>query len=599
MFLKFISIGSFFLSLPQSTCRNAPNPEQMATNILLFLSLLGGIALCLYGMKVMSQGLMQITGSGLRAMLRGLSQHSLHGLGLGWLITLLIQSSSAMTVMTVGLVNAGMLSLYQSFAIIMGANVGTTITAWYIAVFGYHFHLGWVAVPMVLLAFPFSYCRRLKLKTWGDIILGMGLMLYGFCFFIDQMPSATQYPQIVQLLSTLTALSFGSVLLFVVLGVLLTMLLQSSAATIMLAMVLCSSGWLPLVMAMALVVGDNVGTTLNALLASRKTNVSARRASWSHLGFNLVGMVWALVFIYPIATFLQGSIGVTAESCAYSIALFHTLFNLITALLLLPLAHVFCKMLCGMLPENKADDEEFHLSFIQSGLLATAEFSVEEARKESVLFGERCQRMLMLTQQFINMPQRGDGFSHAFSRIEKYEKITDRLELEIVRYLNSMDKSNISERVAARIRSLYKVVDELESIGDSCYNLARAVLRRRDAGVSFLKMQQNGIDRMLAESVYFMEMMVQIMHKNELSASDLIRVYNQEDSVNSLRNQLRDQNISNVQNGYYTYQSGVLYMDIVSGCEKLCDYMVNVLEALAEQYNIPAREDDDVAAEMD
>lgn len=571
----------------------------MTANILLFLSLLGGIALCLYGMKVMSQGLMQVTGSVLRAMLRGLSQHSISGFGLGALITTLIQSSSAMTVMAVGLVNAGILSLYQSIAIVMGANVGTTITAWYIALFGYHLQLQWLAIPIVVLALPLSLCRRTTLKLWGEILMGMALMLFGFCYFIDMMPEASAYPAVADMLVTLSNWAFGSVLLFAVVGVLLTMLLQSSAATIMIAMVLCASGWLPLVMAMALVVGDNVGTTLNAIVAGRKTNVSARRASWSHLGFNLVGMVWALAFIYPISHLLEAWLISAPEGLAFAIAIFHTLFNLFTALLLLPLTHLCCKLLCRLFPENQEDEEEFHLSFIQSGLLATAEFSVEEARKESVLFGQRCQRMLALTQQFINMPQQGEGFSHAFSRIEKYEKITDRLELEIVRYLNSMDKSNISERVAARIRSLFKVVDELESIGDSCYNLARTVSRRRDVGVSFLKMQQNGIDRMLSESGYFMEMMVQLMHKNELSASDLTRVYNQEDAVNSLRNQLRDQNISNVQNGYYTYQSGVLYMDIVNGCEKLCDYIVNVLEALAEQNNIPAREDDDLPAEND
>lgn len=425
--------------------------------------------------------------------------------------------------------------------------------------------------------------------------MGTALMIFGFCTFIDMMHAhqPQEFAAVWNAVQTLTSASFLSVLLFVLIGVILTMLLQSSVATIMLTMVLCSSGWLTFPMAAALVIGDNVGTTLTAFFASRKTNVSARRAAFSHLIINLFGLMWALPLVYPLSGLITSWFGTSAVGLAAGVAFFHTSFNLITALVLLIFLPQLVNLVCRIRTANDEEDEEFHLSFIGSGVLSTAELSVDEARKETVQFGLRCQRMLDLTEQFIHMHSAGDEFVHLFSRIEKYEKITDRLELEIVRYLNSLDKRNISPRAASRIRSIFRMVDELESVGDACYKLARSVVRRQEAGVKFIQMQQNNIDRMLELTRKDMELMIQLMEKNDLNAADLNRAYNQEDLVNNLRNQLRDQNIGHIQEGHYTYQSGVLYMDIVSGCEKLCDYIINVIEALAEQNNIPAREDDD------
>jgi len=565
--------------------------------ILLWLTLLGCLMLFLYGIKEMSMGLMQLAGSNLRAWLRNLSQHRLPGFCLGAWITMVIQSSSAMTVMAVSMVNAGLLSLRQSISLIMGANVGTTITALFIALVGFQWHLGFIAIPLIVLSIPFTYAGKVSYKPLCETIIGLSLMMFGFCLFIDQMPvmDASRFPDLTGWVQMLSRFGFGSVCLSLVLGIVVTMLLQSSAATILIAMVLCSSGWLTLPMAAAMVVGDNVGTTLSALTASRQTNVSARRAAWSHLVFNLFGMLLSLLIAYPLWYFAGGNVYMLGVSGAVAVALFHFCLNMVSAMLLIWFVPQFSDLLCKFIPDNENDEDEFHLNFIRGGLLDTAEFSVEEARKETVLFGERCQRMLDLTDKFVHMPNKGEGISHAFSRIEKYEKITDRLELEIVRYLNDMDKSNVSERAAARIRSLFKAVDELESIGDCCYNIARAVVRRNEAGVSFIRMQQNNIDRMFQETRIFMDMMVQMMHKNSLSMADLNRAYNQEDVVNSLRNQYREQNIGNVQHGYYTYQSGVLYMDVLSGCEKLCDFIVNVLEALAEQDNVPARDEDEVS----
>lgn len=556
----------------------------MDTAILVF-TLLGCVALCLYGMKVMSQGILKVAGAHMRASLRGISHHRWQSFGVGAWITGLIQSSSAMTLMTVSLVNAGLLTLGQSIAIMMGANVGTTLTAWLIAIFGYAFNIGYLAIPIVVIALPFVYTGHIKRKPWGEVLMGVAMFILGFSTFIATMPSTADFPEAFAWTQWITSAGFWSVLLFVIVGVVITILFRSSAATIMLAMVAAASSWIEFPMAAALVIGDNVGTTLTAVYASRQANVSAHRAAYSHLMFNVFGLLWALPLVYP-ATYLMeylipsmsGSVGM-----AFAVAMYHTLFNLITALVLIFMIPKFQSMLCKMLPVAEGDDEEFRLSFIQGGLLSTAELSVEEARKEAALFGARCQKMLGLVIDFIHMAPQGVEYSQAFSRIEKYEKITDRLELEIVRYLNSVDRSTVSSHIASRVRALFRIVDELESIGDACYKMACTIVRKREHNIQFINMQNQNIDRMLDQTRQFMALMVQLLQKTDLTPADMSRAYNQEDSLNAFRGQLRDQNIGNVQAGYYTYQSGTLYMDVINACEKLGDYIINVLEAQVEQ----------------
>lgn len=556
----------------------------MDTAIFIF-TLLGCVALCLYGMKVMSQGILKVAGAHMRASLRGISHHRWQSFGVGTWITGLIQSSSAMTLMTVSLVNAGLLTLGQSIAIMMGANVGTTITAWLIAIFGYAFNIGYLAIPVVVIALPFVYTSHIKRRPWGEVLMGVAMFILGFSTFISSMPQASDMPEASAWIQLLTSAGFWSVLLFVVVGVVITILFRSSAATIMLAMVAAASSWIEFPIAAALVIGDNVGTTLTAVYASRQANVSAHRAAYSHLMFNVFGLLWALPLVYPTAYLMEyiipsmsGSVGM-----AFAVAMYHTLFNLITALVLIFMIPKFQNMLCKMLPVAEGDDEEFRLSFIQGGLLSTAELSVEEARKEAALFGARCQKMLGLVIDFIHMAPQGVEYSQAFSRIEKYEKITDRLELEIVRYLNSVDRSTVSSHIASRVRALFRIVDELESIGDACYKMACTIVRKRDHNIQFINMQNQNIDRMLDQTRQFMALMVQLLQKTDLTPADMSRAYNQEDSINAFRGQLRDQNIGSVQAGYYTYQSGTLYMDVINACEKLGDYIINVLEAQVEQ----------------
>lgn len=556
----------------------------MDTAILIF-TLLGCVALCLYGMKVMSQGILKVAGAHMRASLRGISHHRWQSFGVGAWITGLIQSSSAMTLMTVSLVNAGLLTLGQSIAIMMGANVGTTLTAWLIAIFGYAFNISYLAIPIVVIALPFVYTGHIKRKPWGEVLMGVAMFILGFSTFIATMPSTAVFPEAFAWTQWITSAGFWSVLLFVIVGVVITILFRSSAATIMLAMVAAASSWIEFPMAAALVIGDNVGTTLTAVYASRQANVSAHRAAYSHLMFNVFGLLWALPLVYPATYLMEYLIPSMSSSVgmAFAVAMYHTLFNLITALVLIFMIPKFQSMLCKMLPVAEGDDEEFRLSFIQGGLLSTAELSVEEARKEAALFGARCQKMLGLVIDFIHMAPQGVEYSQAFSRIEKYEKITDRLELEIVRYLNSVDRSTVSSHIASRVRALFRIVDELESIGDACYKMACTIVRKREHNIQFINMQNQNIDRMLDQTRQFMALMVQLLQKTDLTPADMSRAYNQEDSLNAFRGQLRDQNIGNVQAGYYTYQSGTLYMDVINACEKLGDYIINVLEAQVEQ----------------
>lgn len=566
----------------------------MSDTILLILSLLGGIALGMYGMKVMSQGLLQLSGSRVRATLRNLSQHRFPCFGVGAEVTVLVQSSAATTLMAVTSVNAGLMTLQQSVAMIMGANVGTTLTPWLIALLGYAFPAGFLAIPLIVFALPFTYSSRIKSKPWSAILMGASMMLYGFCNFIQMMPvnDGVAYPEVAEFMASLTGAGFWSVLLFLFIGIAATMLFQSSVATIALAMVACASGWLPFVMAASMVIGDNLGTTLPPLIAARKTNVQARRAAFAHLYFNLIGFIWALALVYPMSNWITSIVGNSPVGLAFGIALCHTSFNLVTALLMIGFISYICKLLKHLFPVHNDDDEEFHLSFIEGGTLSTAELSVDQARKETVQFGLRCQRMLNLTDQFIHMPKTDANYNHLFSRIEKYEKITDRLELEIDRYLNNLDKSQLSPRASARVRSIFQMADELESLADACYKVTRSAARRHEANVVFIAMQQTNIDHMLKLTHESMDLMIQLLQKNDLTSADMSRAYNQEDLVNSIRNQYRDQNIGNVQAGYYTYQSGVVYMEIVSGCEKICDYIINVIEALATQNDIPVREED-------
>lgn len=572
----------------------APQKASIMENLLLILSLIGGIALCLYGMKVMSQGVFKVAGARMRASLRTIGDNHLSSFGTGLWITALIQSSSAMTLMTVSLVNAGLLTLDQSIGIMMGANVGTTITAWIIAIFGYGWNIAFLAIPIIAVALPFVYTSKIKGKPWGEVLMGLAIFVLGFTTFISCMPAVTDFPETLKFIQGLSAGGFGSIILFLAIGIGSTILFRSSAATIMLAMVLVVSEWIEFPMAAAMVIGDNVGTTLTAVFASQDLSTVGKRAAYSHLVFNLIGTVWALIFIYPISgTLYDMMMAIPASNSianlAFGIALFHTLFNLITAMVMIPLTGFFGKQLCTWFPQPKDSEDEFHLHFLQNGLLSTAEISVEEARKETMSFGVRCKKMFRLTTDFIHMSEEHDEYTHTYSRLEKYEKITDRLEMEIVKFLSKIDKSSVSEHIATRIRALYRMVDELESMGDACYSIARSIMRKNEHKIELTPAQSSNIDTMLAHVSSAMDEMVVLLQKTELIQEDIDRSYRIQDTIRQTRSALRDQNIIDIKAGLYSYSSGTLYMDIVNRMSDMSDYIINVIEAQAEQSGLSKR----------
>lgn len=563
-------------------------------NLLLILSLVGGIALCLYGMKVMSQGVLKVAGARMRASLRTLGNNHMSSFGTGLWITALIQSSSAMTLMTVSLVNAGLLTLDQSIGIMMGANVGTTVSAWIIAIFGYGWNIAFLAIPIIAVALPFVYTSKIKGKPWGEVLMGLAIFVLGFTTFISSMPNVTEYPEASNFIQGLSAGGFGSIIVFLAFGIGSTMLFRSSAATIMLAMVLVASGWIAFPMAAAMVIGDNVGTTLTAVFASHELSTMGKRAAYSHLVFNLIGMIWTLILIYPITEMLSGLTDIfpadsTPVALSIGIALFHTLFNLITAIVMIPLTSFIGKQLTAWFPQPKDSEDEFHLHFLQNGLLSTAEISVEEARKETMSFGVRCKKMFRLTADFMHMSTDNEEYTHTYSRLEKYEKITDRLEMEIVKFLSKIDKSSVSEHIATRIRALYRMVDELESIGDACYSIARSIMRRNEHKIELTQAQNSNIDTMLAHTASAMDQMVVLLQKTELIQEDIDRSYRIIDTIKQTRSTLRDQNIIDVQAGLYSYSSGTLYMDIINRFTDIGDYIINVIEAQAEQSGLSKR----------
>ena len=554
----------------------------------LILSLLGCVALSLYGMKVMSQGILKVAGSHVRASLRRITTSPLRCGWTGTWITAVIQSSSATSVMTMGLAATGLIALSQSFAIMMGANVGATVSAWIIALLGYCWNARHLALPLVVLALPFTYSSRIKLKPWGETLMGTALYVLGFATFVTMMPDAEAMPEAATWVAGVASHGYLSVLLFVVLGIVTTLVFRSSVATLLLAMSLVVGEWVFMPLAVAIIIGDNVGSSLTALLAARGANALARRSALAYLLFNVFGMAWALVLIFPISEVLWQVVSLgtgepTRAELAVGVAAFHTAFNAVTALLLIGFIPQMQRLVMRLLPVTDADDEELSLRFIQGGLLSTAELSVEEAARETALFGERCVNMLRLTDDLLRMSPTNAAYTHTFSRIEKYEKITDRLELEIVRYLEEIDTTAISGSVAGRVRSLFKIVDELESVGDVCYKMACNIVRRNEQKIRFTTVQQHNLDKMLALVSEALGTMSALLQRPEVTQAELQRAYNQEDAINMLRGQLRELNVRSVQYGDYAYPSGIIYMDLVNGCEKIGDHVINVVEAHAGQ----------------
>ncbi|MCC8132725.1 MAG: Na/Pi cotransporter family protein [Tannerellaceae bacterium] len=592
-----------------------------------FLTLVGSLGMFLYGMKVMSEGLQKVAGDKLRNILSVMTTNRFTGVLTGVLITALIQSSSATTVMVVSFVNAGLLTLAQSISVIMGANVGTTVTAWIISLFGFKVDISVFALPLVGLSLPLIFSGKSRRKSWGEFMIGFAFLFMGLAYLKASVPDLQSNPQVLAFLQSYTTLGYGSLFIFLMLGTILTIIVQSSSATLAITLIMCSKGWIPFEMAAAMVLGENIGTTIAANLAAISANVSARRAALAHLMFNIFGVLWVMILFYPfinliswiVANYGPGDPNAMSQflstldpatitlitsnaeladpelaalqkellslqvSVSYGLSLFHTLFNITNVCLMVWFVNLYVKICSALIkPKSVQDEEEFQLKFITSGMLSTSELSLVQAKNEISVFGERTYRMFGMIQELYH-EKNEEKFLKLYSRIEKYESISDRMEIEIANYLTYVAEGRLSSEGKEEIRSMLRAVTEIESIADSCYNLARAIRRRNEGKSVFTEDQNHRMDMMFNLLEKALVHMNETLAKPEVVHDDINPSYNLETEINNYRNQLKLHNLEDVNNKEYQYQDGVYFMDMVSECEKLGDYIINVMQAIVEK----------------
>lgn len=559
-------------------------------SIWIFFRLIGALALLMFGMKSMSDSLQKMAGPQLRHVLGTMTTNRVTGILSGALITAAVQSSTATTVMTVSFVNAGLLTLAQAISVIMGANIGTTLTAWIMSA-GFSFNITDFVWPAFFLAIILIYSKKRKIV--GDFIFGISFMFLGLGTLrqtgID-MDLAHNQP-VLDFFASFDPYSFITTITFLIIGSVLTMCVQSSAAVMAITMILCSTGVLPIYQGIALVMGENIGTTVTSNIAALTANTQARRAALAHMFFNVFGVLWILVVFRPFIDLVCSFVGYDAEmhkgdpgfianaaKLSFVLAAFHTSFNLANTFILVWFVPQIEKLVCKVIrPKKNADEDDFRLRFIQQGIIKTPEISVLEAQKEIHCFAERIQRMFEMVRVLLGETKQ-DQFVKLFTRIEKYEGISDSMEIEIAKYLDNVSNAHLSDETKAKIRAMLREISELESIGDSCYNIARTINRRIKGKEDFTQEQYEHIHQMMELTNQALLQMITTLvgHKSD---NDVNRSFNIENEINNYRSQLRSQNINDVNNHLYTYAIGTMYMDIIQECEKLGDYVVNVVEA--------------------
>ena len=559
-------------------------------SIWIFFRLIGALALLMFGMKTMSDSLQKMAGPQLRHVLGTMTTNRVTGILSGTLITAAVQSSTATTVMTVSFVNAGLLTLAQAISVIMGANIGTTLTAWIMSA-GFSFNITDFVWPAFFIAIILIYSK--KRKIIGDFIFGISFMFLGLGTLrqtgID-MDLAHNQP-VLDFFASFDPHSFQTTITFLLIGSILTMCVQSSAAVMAITMILCSTGVLPIYQGIALVMGENIGTTVTSNVAALTANTQARRAAMAHMVFNIFGVLWILCVFRPFIHLVCGWVGyddmmeksdphfvANAAKLSFVLAAFHTTFNLSNTFILVWFIPQIEKLVCKIIrPKKNADEDDFRLRFIQSGIMKTPEISVLEAQKEIHCFAERIQRMFGMVKTLLGETNE-DKFVKLYSRIEKYEGISDNMEIEIAKYLDQVSDSHLSDETKAKIRAMLREISEIESIGDSCFNIARTLNRRFKGKEDFITSQYEHMHQMmeLTDNALTQMNITLVGHKGD---NDANLSFNIENEINNYRNQLKSQNINDVNNHLYTYAIGTMYMDIIQECEKLGDYVVNVVEA--------------------
>ena len=556
--------------------------------VIILMKILGSLALLIYGMKVMSEALQKMAGSQLRHILGAMTTNRFTGMLTGMFITCAVQSSSATTVMTVSFVNAGLLTLAQSISVIMGANIGTTLTAWIMSL-GFKVDLSMAVFPAFFIGIILIYTKRVRYV--GDFLFGIAFLFFSLVLLSDagNALDLAHNPGAIDFFSSFDVKSHWSILIFLAIGTLITCMVQSSAAVMAITILLCSTGVLPIYLGIALVMGENIGTTATANLAALGANTQARRAALAHLVFNVFGVIWVLCLFYPFVNLICSIVGYDPEGTGYTVAqkaallpivlaAFHTGFNVSNTFILIWFIPLIEKVVCWIIkPTANTEEEDFRLRFIQVGIMKTPELSVLEAQKEIQSFAERIHRMFDMVRELLH-EQDKDNFAKIYERIEKYENISDNMEIEIAKYLDQVSDAHLSDDTKGKIRAMLRQISEIESIGDSCNNIGRTIHRLRSGKEDFTEKQYEHIHQMFELTDDALTQMIGLL-KGYRENLDATRSFNIENEINNYRNQLRTENINDIDTHQYTYSIGTMYMDIIQECEKLGDYVVNVVEA--------------------
>lgn len=554
-----------------------------------FLTLVGSLGMFLYGMKMMSESLQKVAGSKMRSILSAMTSNRFLGVLTGFFVTTVVQSSSATTVMLVGFVNAGLLTLKESIGVIMGANIGTTITGWVITIFGFKVQISEYALPLIAFGIPLIFSKSGNRRSWGEFLIGFALLFMGLDFLKGSVPDIKENPELLQFLQGYTNLGFLSTIIFLFIGSLLTIIIQSSSATMALTFVMCNQGWISFEMAAAMVLGENIGTTVTANIAASVGNLSAKRAARAHLIFNLLGVFWML-FIFKTFTgwidqFITHHNGLSpSENPAViptALSLFHTSFNIINVLLLIWFTPILQKIVERLVPQKDKDsEEEFRLKYITTGLMSTSELSLLQAKKEIQFFAKHTNKMFDFFRKLLYETS-DKKFTKLYAKIQKYEGISDNVEVEITNYLSQISQYKMSDVGRRRMRSMLKLAGDLESIGDSTFNLARTVNRMREKKIKFNKEAMQKLELMFNLVEESLQIMRLNLDKDELDVT-LGKANLIEEQINNYRNQLKAEHLDNLSKNVYSYEAGIIFNDLFSECEKLGDYTINVSEALVE-----------------
>ena len=552
----------------------------MSFSFLDFLNTCGSLGLFLFGMTMMSEALQKVAGDKMRTILASMTKNRVMGVLTGVAITSIIQSSSATTVMVVSFVNAGLLSLAESITVIMGANIGTTVTAWLVSLVGFKFSIITIAIPLIGISIPFLFSKKDKRKSIGQLMVGFSLLFIGLEYLKNSVPDINSNPEVLEFLAQYSNMGFGSIFLFLFVGTILTIILQSSSATMAITLVMLSQGWISFEIGAAMVMGENIGTTITANIAAIPANTNARRAALSHTLFNVFGVVWLLILFYPFTRFVQWAVTwgeASSNTPLYALSLFHTLFNITNMCIMIWFVNVYEKIVTTLIKDKKTDNE-FALQFISANMISTGELSLIEAEKEMEHFTQRTLLMFDEVRQYAIQKQTDSTNANRAERIDQFENASDKTDLAIANYLHAIADSNTSSELKHTVRNYVYVTSEIETMADCCNNIGRTATRKNKNNINFEAEQISDLNRMFDLIEAQLKLFYDTIHTRELTEERRLEILQREDVVNELRHELKLKSIDQVNSGTLSYASSNHFMDMIEECERLADAITKVVK---------------------